>query len=197
MRFLLSISTTDSFCFYNGSPDMPIILIILASLAFWVLFWFIRFGGINYLRQRSDQRKVEALNALVREAKRNAPLRSVDDPRDAAAILMLLIARLDADPTREQIAAIENKLRTVFGFEQELAERMTHARFIARQAESFDQAARVFADLFKRRLTDDERHELVAMLQEISREDGPSESQTEAIAAFGPQIGLAAARLIP
>ena len=98
------------------------------------------------------------------------------------------------DPTREQIATIEGKLRSVFGFERDLAERMTQARFIARQADSFEQAARVFGDLFRRRLTADERRELVDMLEDIARNDGPSETQTEAIAAFKPMIGLAPAR---
>ena len=56
---------------------------------------------------------------------------------------MLLIARHDSDPTREQISLIEGKLRSVFGVRRELTERMTQARFIARQTEDFSQAAKV------------------------------------------------------
>ena len=37
----------------------------------------------------------------------------------------------------------------MFGFERDLTERMTQARFIARQTDSFEQAAAVFAGLFK------------------------------------------------
>jgi uncharacterized tellurite resistance protein B-like protein len=99
-------------------------------------------------------------------------LRAVDDPRDAAAVLMLLVARAHGDPTREQIAAIENKLREVFGFERELTERMTHARFIARHAETFSQAAAIFAPLFKQRLSFTERGDLIDMLEEVAPERG-------------------------
>jgi len=173
---------------------MPIIALIFSTLAFWLLYWFIRMGGIDHLHQRAAQRKEEARRLAAREASRTAPLRAVDDPRDAAAILMLLVARAHGDPTREQIVAIENKMRDVFGFERELTERMTHVRFIARQADGFEQAAAVFAPLFKQRLTYYERGELIGMLEEVARNEGPSEIQIEAIASFKPLIGLAAAR---
>ena len=169
---------------------MPIIALILSTLLFWLLYWFIRMGGLDHLRERSAQRKEEARRQAAREAARVAPLRAIDDPRDAAAILMLLVARADGDPTREQIAAVENILRSMFGFERELTERMTQARFIARQTDSFEQAAAVFAGLFKQRLTSDERQQLVDMLEEVARHEGPSEIQMQAISAFRPMIGL-------
>jgi uncharacterized tellurite resistance protein B-like protein len=172
---------------------MPIIATIISGLLFWTVYWFIYMGGIEHFRQRKVQRKEEARKQEAREAARAVPLRAVDDPRDAAAILMLLIARENGDPTREQIALIEERLRTVFGFERELNERMTQARFIARQADSFEQAAGVFAPMFKARLTSDERYHLVDLLEEIAHHEQPSESQIEAIAAFRPKIGLAAA----
>src|SRR5688572_7613212 len=114
---------------------MPVIALILSTLAFWLLYWFVSMGGLDRMRERSVQRKEEARRQNAREASRLAPLRAIDDPRDAAAILMLLVARAHGDPTREQIATIENKLRTVFGFEHELTERMTQARFIARETD--------------------------------------------------------------
>ena len=124
---------------------MPIILLIVSTLAFWTLYWFVQMGGIDHFRRQKAQRKEEAQRQEARERARVAPLRAVDDPRDAVAILMVLIARANGDPTREQIVAIEEKLRSIFGFERELPERMTQARFIARQADSFEQAAAVFA----------------------------------------------------
>lgn len=172
---------------------MPIILLVLGSLAFWAFYWFVQMGGIEHFRQKKAQREETARKAAAREDSRLAPLRSVEDPRDAAAILMLLIARANGDPTREQIALIENKLRTVFGFERELTARMTQARFMARQIDSFEQAAGVFAQMFKTRLTADERSQLVEMLEEVARHELPYEQQIEAIIAFKPKIGLAPA----
>jgi uncharacterized tellurite resistance protein B-like protein len=169
---------------------MPIILLIVSTLAFWALYWFVQMGGIEHYQQRKKQREDTAKREAAREAARLAPLRAVEDPRDAAAVLMLLIARANGDPTRERIALIENKLRTVFGFERELTERMTQARFIAQQTESFEKAAGVFAEMFRKRLTADERRELVTMLEEVARYELPYEQQIEAIIAFKPKIGL-------
>jgi len=173
---------------------MPFILLILSTLAFWALYWFVQMGGIEHFRERKKQREDDAKRAAAKETARTAPLRAIDDPRDAAAILMLLIARANGDPTREQIVLIEHKLRTVFGFERELAERMTQARFIARQTDSFEKAAGVFAKLFKAKLTRSECGQLVDMLEEIAVHESPSAVQIEAIAAFKPMIGLAPAR---
>jgi uncharacterized tellurite resistance protein B-like protein len=172
---------------------MPIILLIVSTLAFWALYWFVQMGGIEHFRERRKQREDDVKRAAAKEASRTAPLRAVEDPRDAAAVLMLLIARQNGDPTREQIALIEDKLRTVFGLAHELTERMTQARFIAREAIDFDQAAGVFAALFKKKLTADERYQLVDMLEEVAHHEKPSEAQIEALSAFRPKIGLAAA----
>ena len=50
---------------------------------------------------------------------RGAPAgESSEGPRNAATILMLLIAR-GGDPTPQQIAAIRQTVATVFGFEGE------------------------------------------------------------------------------
>jgi uncharacterized tellurite resistance protein B-like protein len=173
---------------------MPVIALILSTLAFWLLYWFFQMGGFDHFLNRSAQRKEEARRSQAREASRLAPLRAMDDPRDAAAVLMLLMARAHGDPTREQIAIIENKLRTVFGLEHELAERMTQARFIARQTDSFEHAAGAFADLLKSKLTSDERRQLIEMIEEVARNEGPSQTQIEAIMAFKPMIGLMPAR---
>src|ERR1700760_4670077 len=119
---------------------MPIIILIISTFAFWGIYWFVRMGGVDHLREQSARRKDEARRAQGREMEQTAPLRAVDDPRDAATILMLLIPR-GRDPTAQQLAAIEDTLRAVFGFEQDLNERLTHARFIASCAQSFEQAA--------------------------------------------------------
>jgi hypothetical protein len=81
----------------------------------------------------------------------------------------------------------------VFGFENDLVERLTRARFIAGSAGSFDEAAKIFSDLFKKRLTESERGELVGMVSEIARLDGPSPAQTQAIDLLHRRVGLAPA----
>ena len=129
---------------------MPIIVLVLSTLALWTIYWFVRMGGIDHIQAKRTQRKDADRLANARAAERSAPLRAIDDPRDAAVILMLLMAREGGDPTREQIAAIEKIVRATFGFEHDLHERMTQARFIASRADSFAQAAALFADLFNK-----------------------------------------------
>ena len=172
---------------------MPIIGVILLTLAFWSIYWFIRMGGIDVIQSKRAQRKTAEEAAKAQAARRSAPLRAIDDPREAATILMLLIAREAGDPTREQIAAIEQTIRTAFGFEHDLAERMAQARFIASRADGFAQAAAVFADLFNKRLTADEKRQLVAMIERIAELDGPSNAHAEAVDVLTRRIGIVSA----
>jgi hypothetical protein len=172
---------------------MPVVAVVLLTLAFWGIYWFVRMGGIDHFRAKSAQRKDEARKALARDLEWIGPLRAVDDPRDAATILMLLIPR-GGDPTQPQIAAIENSLRSVFDFEQqELTERLTQARFIAARADDFEHAGKLFSDLLKKRLTAEEKQQLIGMVEDVARIDGPSQTQTAAIATLAQRIGLSPA----
>src|SRR5215468_4477608 len=169
---------------------MPIVVLVASTLAFWVIYWFIRMGGVDHFREQSGRRKQEAQRAQARELERSAPLRAIDDPRDAATVLMLLIPR-GRDPTTEQIAAIEETMRAVLGFDHDVNERLTHARFIASCAQNFAQAAGLLADLFNKRLTAEERRDLVDMVEKIARIDGLSPIQTSEIDVLKRRVGLA------
>jgi hypothetical protein len=162
---------------------MPVVILVVGTLLFWVIYWFVRMGGIDHIRDQAARRKDEARRNQARELERTASLRAIDDPRDAATVLMLLIAR-GRDPTARQVAAIEDTMRAVFGFDHDLNERLVHARFIASSAQSFAQAAGLFADLFKKRLTNEERCDLVGMVRAIAQIDGPSATQASEIDSF-------------
>jgi hypothetical protein len=168
---------------------MPIVVLLASTLAFWVFYWFIRMGGVGHFRERSERRKQEARRANARESERTAPLRAIDDPRDAATVLMLLIPR-GRDPTAKQIASIEENMRGVLGFDDDVNERLTHARFIAGCAQSFAEAAGLFADLFNKRLTAQERHELVGIVEEVARIDGLATAQAADIDGLKRRVGL-------
>jgi hypothetical protein len=171
---------------------MPVVVLVVSTLAFWVIYWFVRMGGVDHFREQAARRKDEARRAQARELEQTAPLRAIDDPRDAATVLMLLIPR-GGDPTAVQIVAIQDTMRAVFGFDHDVNDRLTHARFTASCAQSFAQAAGLFADLFNKQLTAEERRELVGMVEQIARIDGPSAIQTEAIDVLKRRVGLAAA----
>jgi hypothetical protein len=107
---------------------------------------------------------------------------------------MLLVARVGGDPTREHIAAIERLIRVAFGIDREVGEWMIAARFIASRAESFEEAAGLFSELFNTRLTTGEKRELVAMLAEVAAVEGPSAAQNEALGVIERRVGLAPPR---
>jgi len=169
---------------------MPIIGLVLSSLMFWTCYWFFRMGGLEQIEGRLAQRKDAKRLVRARESERIAPLRAIDDPRDAAMVLMLLIAREGGDPTREHIAAIEKIARSTFGFGQDFAARMTQARFIASRADSFAQAAALFSDLINKKLTHDEKRELVDMIEEVACFEKSSEAHALAVNGLSRRIGL-------
>jgi hypothetical protein len=172
---------------------MPIVAVVLLTFSFWVFYWFVRMGGIDHFRANAARRKEDARRAHARELEHAAPLRAIDDPRDAAAVLMLLIPR-GGDPTRQQVASIEKAMRVVFGFEQDLIERLSPARFVAGRTDSFEHAAKLLGDLLNQRLTVAEKHELIGMIEDVARPDGPTPAQTDAIERLKARIGLLPAR---
>ena len=172
---------------------MPVVVLIASTLIFWLIYWFVRMGGVDHVREHFQQRKDAARRTKARETERTAPLSAIEDPREAAIVMMLLIPR-GGDPTAGQFTAIEDKMRTVFGFDNDVNERLTHARFSASRAQGFAEAVGLFAALFNKQLTADERRELVSMVEEIARIDGgPSTIQIEAIDVLKRKVGLAAA----
>jgi hypothetical protein len=62
---------------------MPVVVLVASTLAFWVIYWFIRMGGVDHFREASARRAQEAQRARKRELDRTAPLRAIDDPREA------------------------------------------------------------------------------------------------------------------
>lgn len=160
---------------------MPVIALILSTLFFWLIYWFFRMDGLEHIREAMSRRRDAERRRKALESQRTAPISAVDDPRDAAIVLMLLVARSTDAPTREQYAAVEETARRVFGFERDLAERMAHARFVASRAENFEQAVGLFGNLLRSRLSSAEQAHLVEMVEAVAAHDGPTEPQREAI----------------
>ena len=169
---------------------MPIIGLILSSLLMWSAYWFFRLGGLDRLLSRRELRKDMQRVAKARESQHLAPLSAVEDPRDAAIILMLLMAREGSDPTREDIAMIEKIARHHFGFGDELGARMTQARFAASRAQSFAQASALYSDLFNKKLTPEEKRELLEMMEEVANFEGGGEARIEQVGGLARRVGL-------
>ena len=46
---------------------MPVVVFIVGTLVLWVAYYFVRFGGLDHLRERSQQRKDAARRVQARE----------------------------------------------------------------------------------------------------------------------------------
>ena len=101
------------------------------------------------------------------------------------------MAREGGDPLREHIKEIEKIAHTHFGFTDDLGSRMTQARFIAGRAQSFAQAATLYADLFNKKLTHEEKRELLEMVQEVANFEGGGEARAGEVGGLARRIGLA------
>ena len=160
---------------------MPIIALLITTFLSSAIYYFFWMGGADrVLDSMSAHRRAKRRQAALAK-ERIAPVMAVDDPREAALALMLLIAREATAPTREQYAAVDDKARSVFGFGHDFENRMTHVRFVAGRADSFAQAAAVFSSLFVRRLTEVEKRELIGMIEQSAAIEGPSEEQIASI----------------
>jgi hypothetical protein len=169
---------------------MPIIGLILSTVVIWAAYWFFRMGGLEHMQAQRAARKDTERVKRARESERIAPIRAVEDPRDAALVLMVLMACEGGDPTREHIAEIEKIAGTTFGFAHDLSTRLAHARFIASRADSFAQAAALLSDIFNKKLTRDEKQQLVSMIRQVSDFEGGGETHAAAIEGLSRRLGL-------
>lgn len=165
---------------------MPVIAAIVGAVLMGLFYWLIWGQGLQYidmrLRESRDRKRNAQNRAKAIENQRLAPLRSIADARDAAAVLMVLVARERGVPTPEQTAAVEREMREVLGFGAELDTRLAYAKFAAEQAGSAEDAVDVLAPLFHAKLTPDEREDLFGMLRRVAEvHNGPTGTQERAI----------------
>src|SRR5262245_66087660 len=105
---------------------MPVIILVVSTLVFWLIYWFVQMGGVDRFVELVARRRDTTRRAEARESERSAPLRAIDDPRDAATVLMLLIPR-GGDPTQAQIEADQDTMRRVVGVNSDSGRRLNDA----------------------------------------------------------------------
>ena len=155
---------------------MPVVAAVIGAIMTGLFYWLMWGGGLDYIdariRQSSDRKRDAQRRAAAIERQRMAPLRSIADARDAAAVLMVLVASQRGVPTPEQNAAIEREMREVVGFGAELTGRIAYAKFAAEQALSAEDAVDALMPLFRSNLTAGERKELFGMLRRVAEVHG-------------------------
>ena len=121
-------------------------------------------------------------------------LRLVNDPREAAAIIMLEIARAGGEVSREQKAVITARMMREFDLGVEDAEALiTHAAWLTRQAPASDAVIRRMTDLILKTpgIGPKEIVDLDEMLVAVSEAEGePSKEQLVLLQAYRDRAGV-------
>lgn len=124
---------------------------------------------------------------------KEAPFEAVQDSREAMAVLMLLIARMDGDYTEAQLKAIQWEMVHTMHMGNGAADAFNYARWLASLAPSASKAITAFAPLLNRDLGSQEKEEAVAMLTRIACLEGGKENamQQEMTAKLKQQLHIA------
>jgi hypothetical protein len=176
---------------------MPVVAALAGAVLTGLFYWLIWGRGLDYLelrwRESRDRKRDTARRAAALEAQRSVPLRSIADPRDAATVLMALVARQRGVPTPEQSALIALEMRQILELDREVPHRLAFAMFAAEQAAVPDEAVAALAPLLRDKLTPSEREDLLGMLQRVAElHGGATDGQERLIAHIGHAVVRAA-----
>lgn len=123
---------------------------------------------------------------------RKKALEIVDDPREAACVLMLGVARGKGEMTTEQKVAIREQMEEHFRASTEDAEELlARASWVSSDVKDPQTLIRKMVDFLIKQVTQDELRQLDDMLLSIARIEGdPTPEQAEFISAFRMRSGL-------
>lgn len=177
---------------------MPVVVALVGALMSGVFLWIVWGNGMEVINQWLDQRAVktnERRNALTiaaaRERAAAEPLRAINDPREAALVMMMRLAQARGEVTPEQRAAIAARAEAVLMMDGALDQKLTLADYAARQANSSVTVVDVLSQLFTDRLDEVERRQLLDMLEAVAAiHGGPTEKQTEMLIRMAGKLGL-------
>lgn len=111
------------------------------------------------------------------------PLDAIEDPREAVATLMVVLAQSDGEITERERTVILGLLVETFQANGKQAEEfLAHARWLARESRDPENCFRRVFPLLQKRLGPTERSDLVAMLHKVANADGQAaQLESEAV----------------
>jgi uncharacterized tellurite resistance protein B-like protein len=111
------------------------------------------------------------------------PLDRIDDPREAAAAMMVALAQSDGEMTERERTTILGLLVETFQANGTQAEEfLAHARWLVRDNRDPDNCFRRLVPMLKQKLGPKERQDLLAMLGKVAEADGrPGTLEAEAV----------------
>lgn len=174
---------------------MHIIMMIIGALAtIGAIIWRIQVAA-QAARQMGDMAKTAAnlpRKFAFRHKTGKRGSRLVTDPREAAVILMLEIARAKGDISREYREKIHEIIREQFDFSDDDAEALiVQAAWVSQEEAGTDSLHRRMAKLVQAKVSEADLIDLDFMLTQVSEADGePSRDQLTVIAVFRQITGI-------
>lgn len=164
---------------------MPVLLAVFGALMSGLFMWVVWGNGMevinHWLDQRAEKAKTQKDSRAIAEARdraRRAPLRSIEDPREAAMVLLTKLALLRGEITAEQNLLLSKIAMDRLGLGGKPEHHTALAAFAAKGAPDGDAVVADLSPLFHVRLSAEERDDLFAMMEEVAAlHGGATEAQ--------------------
>ena len=172
------------------------IFTVISALAIWYMRLKAIGGAAKDIKRAAQSvRNAPRKHAFKRRANKTG-LKAVEDPMEAGAILMVLVAgvRANAALAPAYNEAIRSDMRTVFELDEVEAEDLiTHAVWMVRDVELVSGVVIRMVDVIRRApgIGAAELVDMYEMLQRVSEADGaPSEEQGHILGLYRNKVGL-------
>ncbi|MCF6292860.1 MAG: TerB family tellurite resistance protein [Robiginitomaculum sp.] len=121
-----------------------------------------------------------------------ADVQLITDPREAAALLMLSVARAGGQVTKSQKDTILNQITGHFKLSTTNAEELlTHISWLSKDLPGADSAIAKMSDTLMQSVSNKELIELEDMLMQVAHADGkPTSAQKQILNQFAKQVGI-------
>ena len=149
-----------------------------------IIYIIIRLNRVNQAGRDIVETASDVKN-LVRRSRwkasaSSAPLAEIEDPRLAATVSMLAIAKVDGELTERQRAAITEHLQDTLKMDQAESEDMiAEARWMIQDLSDLETVLRRAAKPIEARCTESERRDLIEMLRAVAAIEGPVQDRQE------------------
>lgn len=177
---------------------MPVIIALLGAIMSGLFMWMVWGNGMevvnHWLDKRADKSKQARDAKAIAEARdkaARAPLRAIEDVREAVLVLLCALANARGEMTEEQRSLITGMARERLMLEGKVENHVSLAEFAVKQAPNLDAAIHDVTPLLFARLDETQKADLSAMLNEvIALHGGPTEKQDALALRITSRLGL-------
>lgn len=173
------------------------ILGFLAAAVGAILVWYWRFkmareAADDLSDLAGDVRAAFRRYGFTRSRNRH-PAETLDDPRLAAATMMVAIAKLDGALTQSQLDAVTRETLSAFQVDpREAADMVAYARWLSDQSHDPDDSARRLAPLIRDRAPAEAHLDLLTRMERVAAAEGggATEAQRLMLKRLADKLGV-------